>query len=177
MYKKSDLCIEKTSQIIVKSGVLEINKRWTKTDSFTSVLSLGRNSKVTVEYNFSIYSGSKIYVHHDAELFLGHGYINHNLNLACYNRIEIGYDVAISENVCIRDSDNHRILNSDHVFTKPIKIGNHVWIGMNVTILKGVTIGDGAIIAAGSVVTKDVPANCLAGGVPAKVLRSNVEWS
>jgi acetyltransferase-like isoleucine patch superfamily enzyme len=60
--------------------------------------------------------------------------------------------------------------------TQPIIIGNHVWVGMNATILKGVTIGDGAIIAAGSIVTKDVKANTLVGGVPARILKENVEW-
>lgn len=48
---------------------------------------------------------------------------------------------------------------------------------MNSVILKGVTIGDGAIIAAGSVVSKDVPPHTLVGGVPAKVIKENVEWS
>lgn len=60
--------------------------------------------------------------------------------------------------------------------TKPIKIGNHVWIGINATILKGVTIGDGAIIAAGAVVNKDVEENSLVGGVPAKILKKNIFW-
>ena len=53
----------------------------------------------------------------------------------------------------------------------PIRIGSRVWIGANVVITKGVTIGDNSIIAAGAVVTHDIPANVMAAGVPAKVLR------
>ena len=53
----------------------------------------------------------------------------------------------------------------------PVTIGNDVWIGGNVTTLPGVNIGDKAVIAAGAVVTKDVPDNTVAGGVPAKVIK------
>lgn len=56
---------------------------------------------------------------------------------------------------------------------EPIIIGENVWIGANVTVTSGVTIGDGAIIAAGAVVTKDIPPNVIAGGVPAKIIRFN----
>ena len=54
---------------------------------------------------------------------------------------------------------------------QPIRIEKNVWLGANVTVLPGVTIGEGAIIAAGAVVTKDVSANMIAAGVPAKVIR------
>jgi acetyltransferase-like isoleucine patch superfamily enzyme len=95
----------------------------------------------------------------------------------CFERIAIGDNTVISENVTIRDSDNHYINNSGSPKTKGIEIGNNVWVGINVTILKGVRINDGAVIAAGAVVNKDIPANTLAGGVPAKVIKGSVTWS
>ena len=54
----------------------------------------------------------------------------------------------------------------------PIRIGRKVWLGAAVTVVPGVSIGDGAIVGAGAVVTKDVPANAIVTGVPAKVIRS-----
>ncbi len=53
----------------------------------------------------------------------------------------------------------------------PIFIGNNVWIGTNATVLPGVTIGDGAIVAAGAVVNRDVSANTIVGGVPARLIK------
>ncbi len=55
---------------------------------------------------------------------------------------------------------------------RKVIIGNDVWIGQRVMIMPGVTIGDGCIIAAGAVVTKDIPPYSIAGGVPARVLKS-----
>ena len=56
-------------------------------------------------------------------------------------------------------------------YPAPIHIGKNVWIGSHATILPGVTINDNAIIAAGAVVTKDVPANTIVGGIPAKLIK------
>lgn len=53
----------------------------------------------------------------------------------------------------------------------PIHVGNNCWFGANVTVMPGVTIGNGCVVAAGAVVTKDIPDNCLAAGVPARVIR------
>ena len=79
----------------------------------------------------------------------------------------------------IQDTDFHPVLDDNgqpKPISKPIHIGNKVWICAKATILKGVTIGDGAIVAAGAVVTKDVPAYSLVAGNPTRVIKENVVW-
>lgn len=90
-------------------------------------------------------------------------------------RISFGHHCLLSPNVTITAS-NYRILQGDTpIMHQPkderdIVIGNDVWLAANVVVLAGVRIGDGAVIAAGAVVTKDLPSQCIAGGVPAKVI-------
>ena len=135
--------------------------------------------------SFDAYTGCRINVNAGAKLTLGSGYMNHDCVIDCFDSISVGHHVVISERVVLRDSDNHQVCHlskSGEVsdlpsLTAPIVIEDQVWIGMNVIILKGVTIGEGSIIAAGSVVTRDIPSHCLAAGVPAKVIKSEVTWS
>ena len=174
-HKNVALNIDKKAQV-TGSGTLKLGAVWDAEDPFKSLFCLREGATLDVAGNFRIYSGAKVYVNKKATLSLGSGYINHNVNISCFNKIEIGQGVAISENVTIRDSDNHQIVGSENAMTQPVKIGNKVWIGMNVTILKGVTVGDASVIAAGSVVTNNVPENCLVGGVPARVLKKSVKW-
>lgn len=141
-----------------------------------SNLRMDNNSILEIKKNFSIYYGADIILFKGAKLKLGSGFFNSNIKIRCHEKIEIGENVAISHDVTIMDSDAHEGLWEGYEKTKPIKIGNHVWIGTRVTILKGVTIGDNAIIAAGSVVTKDVPNNTIVAGVPAKVIKTNINW-
>lgn len=175
IFKNCGIDIARNSTIRVLSGYFQLNKKWTEADPFSSLFYLGQNSVLIVKNSFSIYSKSTIYVNDCASLTLGSGYINSGLNLSCFDKIEIGNDVIISDNVTIRDSDNH-LIDKQLNHTKAIFIGNHVWIGMNVIILKGVSIGDGAIIGAGSVVNKNIPPRSLAVGNPAKVVKTNIEW-
>lgn len=174
--KGGQVSLAKTSELTVRQGRLTLNAKWSKMDPSSSLLVLGENARLICEGSFDFYSGARIYVNRGATLQLGGGYVNHDLRLSCFDSITIGKGVVISENVTIRDSDDHTFVGSDKPMTQPVVIGDHVWIGMNVTILKGVTIGNGAVIAAGAVVTRDVPAHALAGGVPARVIKTEVSW-
>ena len=86
--------------------------------------------------------------------------------------ITIGDGTLVGPKTVIATLNHHQNPNKRaNLIPKPVVIGNNVWIGANVTILPGVTIGDGAIIAAGAVVNKNVDANTIVGGVPAKLIK------
>jgi acetyltransferase-like isoleucine patch superfamily enzyme len=166
--------IDTTAKVEGK-GRLFTGIRWKNNRYMPSQMIMQANSKLVLHGECRIYTDHNISINENATLILGdNSYCANGLNLACFESIEIGDNVKISENMTIRDSDNHS-LNGDKP-SKPIKIGNDVWIGINVTILKGVTIGDGAVIAAGSLVTLDVPSKTLVSGVPAVVVQEDVEW-
>lgn len=171
---RSKTLIHKEAKVNIKDAFL-FNICWEGKQNQAATLSLAENSELDVGY-FRTYGGTYISVAPGAKLSLGTGFLNNNSKISCFEEITIGKGVKISEDVLIRDSDNHTILRAGFKKTAPIKIGNHVWIGARAVILKGVTIGDGAVIAAGAVVNKDVPPNTLVGGVPAKILKENISW-
>lgn len=99
-------------------------------------------------------------------------FINSGCRFQDQGGITIGDGTLIGHNVVLATL-NHGIAPDERhdLFPAPIHIGKNVWIGANATVLPGVTIGDNAVIAAAAVVTKDVPANVVVSGVPAKVIR------
>ena len=103
-------------------------------------------------------------------------FINSGCKFQDQGGIVIDDGALIGHNVVLATL-NHSLAVRDRqdLIPGPIRIGKNAWIGSNVTILPGVTGGDGAVVAAGAVVTKDVPAYTVAGGVPARVLRSLTE--
>lgn len=102
------------------------------------------------------------------------------VTIYAFKHIEIGDHTIIGANTKIFDSDFHpidpqiRLVNEDdkeHTAMKETIIGKNVFIGCNVLILKGVHIGDNSVIGAGSVVSKDVPPDCIAAGNPATIMK------
>lgn len=109
----------------------------------------------------------------DAIVSIGDGTtINSYSRIVSFDRVTVGKRCAIAQFVCIVDHDHRYAKNGrmNGYVTAPISIGNDVWIGDKAIILKGVTIGDGAVIGAHAVVNIDVPPNCIAVGVPAKIV-------
>ena len=105
-------------------------------------------------------------------------YANHNLIIQDGAGVSFGDNVFIAPNCCFTTAE-HAIdpdmRKAGVEIAKPIKVGNNVWIGAGCTILAGVEIGDNTVIGAGSVVTRSIPSNVVAVGVPCKVLREITE--
>lgn len=176
IYKNTEFIKHRTAVINVEKK-LGIGKIVGYTGKLKTTFVMESDSQLIGKGKFYFYTGCKIVLQPNAKLILGDGsFINVDSKIYCSNQIEIGDNTFIGEEVIIRDTDEHQVLRGGYKKSIPIKIGNHVWIGMRCMILKGVTIGNNCIIGAGSVVTKDVPDNCLVTGVPAKILKRNINW-
>ena len=96
------------------------------------------------------------------------------------NSIVIGRDCMFAENVEIWSSDTHPIFTKDSETiinpSKPVSIGNHVWLGKYVIVLKGVTIDDDAVVGMRSLVTRNIEGNSLNVGIPTMQIRRNINW-
>ena len=96
--------------------------------------------------------------------------------ISAYQHVSIGRECVIADRVMMIDFDHgmvevERPIREQGIYKRDVNIGNNVWIGYGACILRGVTVGDNAVIGTNAVVTKDVPANAVVGGVPARVLR------
>lgn len=135
--------------------------------------------------------GCQIYALFGGKVSIGdHCYIGMGTSIQAKERVEIGDNVIISNNVLIVDNNNHstdpaarlemsacqdymtdELWSWKYAESKSIKICDNVWIGRDAAIMKGVTVGAGSIVALGAIVTKDVPAYTIAAGNPAKVVK------
>lgn len=130
------------------------------------------------------------YCDYGKNIFIGDNcIININCTFVDCNRIEIGNNVLIASNVQIYTATHpvnakKRLVegwkeNSEQAFFRtnalPVKVEDNVWIGGGVIILPGITIGKNSVIGAGSVVTKDIPTNCVAVGNPCRVIKQLTE--
>ncbi len=103
--------------------------------------------------------------------------IGENSYIVAMDKVTIGDNVMIGPELMLLTGnhgyeDETKLLIDQKIITKPIEIGNDVWIAARVIILPGVNVGNRVIIAAGSVVTKNIPSNVIVGGNPAKIIKT-----
>ena len=111
--------------------------------------------------------------HNGACISIGdHTFINYGSSISAYNQVKIGCHCLLGHHTLILDRNEHGVEQREVVPpSAPVVIEDHVWIGSRSVILPGLCVGHHSVVGAGSVVTKDVPANCLAVGNPARVVR------
>lgn len=105
-------------------------------------------------------------------------YSNHNMVITDGAKVTFGNNVFVAPNCCFTTAEHAidpELRKAGVEVAKPITIGNNVWIGAGSTVIAGVEIGDNTVIGVGSVVTKSIPSNVIAVGVPCKILREITE--
>ncbi len=144
---------------------------------------IGRNCDIGIKKDGLIQFDGRVFLagfnqlYSSGRLVLGDGItINEYSRIIAHESITIGDNVTIAKFVTVVDHDHSFAIENGNLklngyTTAPIRIGSNILIGDKVTILKGVEIGDNVVIACNSVVNRNVPANCLVGGSPARVIR------
>jgi acetyltransferase-like isoleucine patch superfamily enzyme len=155
-------------------------RRW-RTDG---LLFLGRGLELQIarhgEVRFGrfvwIGDGTKIRCHEGVVEIGAKTVIGQECTISAYQRVRIGAQCVVADRAMFIDFDHgvvevERPIRLQGIYKRDVEVGSNVWIGYGACILRGVRVGDNAIVGANSVVTRDVPANAVVGGVPARVLR------
>jgi acetyltransferase-like isoleucine patch superfamily enzyme len=144
---------------------------------------IGSGSRLDIGPKVRLHFGRHVYfTHHFTGRFYGkvtlgdRVFFQHHCSVSVHEELTIGDYTLFGEGVSIHDENHIFTAGSDPIadrgfVVKPISIGRNVWVGAKATILPGVHIGDNAVIGANAVVTHDVPAYTVVGGVPARVIR------
>lgn len=146
-----------------------LNSAWHSQEEIRSLLGelFGRPVPDTLRVFPPFYSDFGKNIHVGENVF-----INACCHFQDHGGVTLGDGCQIGHNVVFATL-NHGLEPADRgtTYPAPIVLGRNVWVGSNATILQGVTIGDNAVVAAGAVVSRDVPANRIVGGVPARIIK------
>lgn len=169
--------IEKGAKVIKNGNLLLGWKKFPKSKLETRLL-VNDGGTLEILGHTTIGYGADIEVFPGGKLtFKGGGGTNINTTIICAEKIEIGKDVMIGRNVTIRDNNgNHFINRAGYKNSRPVIIGDKVWLCEGCTIMPGVKIGDGAIVGAHAFVTQNVPEHAVVSGNPAVIVDEDVLW-
>jgi acetyltransferase-like isoleucine patch superfamily enzyme len=140
------------------------------------VLQIGRRARIEVGRWSWLGHGTKIRCHEGVVSIGAKTVLGQECTISAYQHVSIGRECVIADRVMLIDFD-HGVVETERpvrlqgIYKRDVRVGNNVWIGYGACILRGVTVGDNAIIGTSAVVTRDVPANAVVAGVPARVIR------
>lgn len=139
-------------------------------------LEIGRAGRVELGRWSWLGHGTKIRCHEGVVAIGAKTVLGQECTISAYQHVSIGRECVIADRVMLIDFDHgmvevERPIRLQGIYKRDVRVGNNVWIGYGACILRGVTVGDNAVIGTNAVVTADVPANAVVGGVPARVIR------
>lgn len=143
-------------------------------------LQIGPGAAVSIGRFSWIGHGTKIRSHEGRVEIGSKTVLGQECTISSYELVRIGNHCVIADRAMFIDFD-HNVADVEApirlqgIYKRPVIVGNNVWIGYNASVLRGVSIGDNAIIGANSVVTRNIPANAVAAGSPARVIRMRDE--
>jgi acetyltransferase-like isoleucine patch superfamily enzyme len=139
-------------------------------------LEIGRHATLRIGRWAWIGDGSKIRIH-EGEVSIGAKTVmGQECTISAYQHVEIGRECIVADRVMLIDFDHgvvevERPIRLQGIYKRDVHVGHNVWIGYGACILRGVTVGENSIVGTSTVVTRDVPANAVVGGSPARVIR------
>ena len=139
-------------------------------------IQIGRGARIRFGRFVWLGHGTKIRCHEGNVEIGPKTVLGQECTISAYQRVEIGQQCVIADRVMFIDFD-HTVTDPEMpirrqgIYKRDVVVGSNVWIGYGAQILRGVTVGDNAIIGASAVVTRDIPANAVAAGTPARVVR------
>ena len=139
-------------------------------------LQIGRRGRIEFGRFVWIGDGTKIRCHEGVVEIGDKTVFGQECTISAYQRVRIGEQCVIADRAMFIDFDHgvvevERPIRKQGIYMRDVEVGSNCWIGYGACILRGVRVGDNSIIGTNSVVTRDVPANAVVGGVPAKVIR------
>jgi acetyltransferase-like isoleucine patch superfamily enzyme len=139
-------------------------------------LQIGKQASVRLGRWSWIGRGTKIRCH-EGEVRIGAKTVmGEECTISAYQHVSIGEQCIVADRVMLIDFDHavtevERPIRVQGIYKRDVRVGNNVWIGYGAQILRGVTVGDNSIIGASAVVSRDVPANAVVAGIPARIVR------
>jgi acetyltransferase-like isoleucine patch superfamily enzyme len=137
---------------------------------------IGREATVTLGRWSWIGHGTKVRAHEGHVSIGAKSVLGQECTISSYQRVEIGRECIIADRVMMIDFDHgmvevERPIREQGIYKRDVTVGHNVWIGYGACLLRGVTVGHNSVIGTSAVVTCDVPANAIVGGIPAKLIR------
>jgi acetyltransferase-like isoleucine patch superfamily enzyme len=143
-------------------------------------LEIGKGAKLHLGRWSWVGHGTKIRAHEGDVRIGAKTVIGQECTISSYQHVSIGRECIIADRVMLIDFDHgvvevERPIRLQGIYKRDVRVGNNVWVGYGAAFLRGVTVGDNAVVGTYSIVGKDVPANAVVAGVPAKLLRMRDE--